>query len=164
MKAILSFVVVVLGVCFSVHGAAQDLDFGSPSLDKPPEKKGVGDVPLGSFGNLNLGVLFDIRYMDVGDNAPGAVVHVNELNITGNIGDRISILAEQLLPTSRLSGSEDQIGDDHGFVYAIFSGLPLLPAGTAFKVGRFRFKWGVDAVLMHPPIRSILSRARIWVF
>ncbi len=129
---------------------AEGLDLSNPNLDQAPEKKSSGDVPLGSFGNLNFGVLFDIRYMDAGDNAPGAVVHVNELNITGNIGDHISILAEQLLPTSRLSGSEDQIGDDHGFVYGIFSGIPLLPAGTAFKVGRFRFKWGIDAVLDAP--------------
>ncbi len=143
----------MLAVCamfWSSFAVAQNLDLSNPNLGEAPEKKSAGDVPLGSFGNLNLGVLFDIRYMDAGDNAPGAVVHVNELNITGNIGDHISVLAEQLLPTSRLSGSEDQIGDDHGFVYAIFSGIPGLPAGTAIKVGRFRFKWGIDAVLDAP--------------
>ena len=132
------------------HGQSQDFDFSKPNLDKPQEKKSANDIPLGSFGGLNLGVLFDVRYMTIGSNAPGTVVHVNELNITGNIGDNISILAEQLLPTSQLSGTDDQIGDDHGFVYGIFSNIPFLPAGTAFKIGRFRFKWGVDAVLDAP--------------
>ena len=56
-------------------------------------------------------------------------------------------MAEQLLTTSKLSGIDDQVGDDHGFVYAIFSNVPLLPAGTSIKIGRFRFKWGIDAVL-----------------
>lgn len=132
------------------HAYSQALDFEAPNLDKPQEGKNKNDVSLGSFGGLNFGVLFDVRYMVTGDNAPGTIVHVNELNITGNIGDNISILAEQLLPTSRLSGSEDQTGDDHGFVYAIFSNIPFLPAGTAFKIGRFRYKWGIDAVLDAP--------------
>ena len=133
---------------------AQGFDFDSPNLDKPQEKKNesknANDLSLGSFGGLNFGVLFDVRYLKSGDNAPGTLVHVNELNITGNIGDNISLLAEQLLPTSRLSGSEDQIGDDHGFVYAIFSNISFLPSGTAFKIGRFRYKWGIDAVLDAP--------------
>lgn len=124
---------------------AQGFDFDNPNLDKPQENKNKNDISLGSFG-----VLFDARYMMAGDNAPGTLVHVNELNITGNIGDNISLLAEQLLPTSRLSGTEDQIGDDHGFVYAIFSNISFLPSGTAFKIGRFRFKWGIDAVLDAP--------------
>lgn len=145
---------------FSCIATAQALDFANPSLDAPAEKKSVGDISIGSFANLNLGVLFDIRYIAAGSNAPGAVVHVNELNITGNIGNHISLLAEQLLPTSLLSGSEDQIGDDHGFVYAIFSGIPMLPDGTAIKIGRFRFKWGVDAVLDAPanPIYPLIRK------
>lgn len=150
MKRLFLFGVILLGACFSNYGQAQEFDFESPNLGKPPEKEAKNDIPLGSFGGLNLGVLFDVRYMAVGANAPGTVVHVNELNITGNIGDNISILAEQLLPTSILSGVEDQVGDDHGFVYAIFSNIPFLPSGTAFKIGRFRFKWGIDAVLDAP--------------
>ncbi len=143
---------------------AQGFDFDSPNLDKPKEKssdkKNTSDLSLGSFGGLNFGVLFDERYMAAGGNAPGTLIHVNESNITGNIGDNISILAEQLLPTSRLTGSEDQIGDDHGFVYAIFSNIPLMPAGTAFKIGRFRFKWGIDAVLDAPtnPIYPLVRK------
>ncbi len=143
--------VFLIGSFFANSVNAQGFDFTDPKIDKAPAKEAKkDDIPLGSFGGLNLGVLFDLRYMTVGSNAPGTVIHVNELNITGNIGDNISILAEQLLPTSLLSGSEDQIGDDHGFVYGIFSNISFLPAGTAFKIGRFRFKWGIDAVLDAP--------------
>lgn len=147
------FFILTFVVSFSSVGNllfAQGFDFDNPNLDKPQESKNKTDLSLGAFGGLNFGLLFDVRYMMAGNNAPGTLVHVNELNITGNIGDNISLLAEQLLPTSRLAGSEDQIGDDHGFVYAIFSNVPLLPAGTAFKIGRFRFKWGIDAVLDAP--------------
>lgn len=153
MKSFLKLqtIIIFLSLCFSNIVRAQEFDFDNPNLDKPPEKtEKKSDIALGDFGGLNLGVLFDIRYMTVGNNAPGTVIHVNELNITGNIGDNISILAEQLLPTSLQSGLEDQVGDDHGFVYAIFSNISFLPSGTAFKVGRFRFKWGVDAVLDGP--------------
>jgi hypothetical protein len=153
MKSYFILGIVLLSLIHS-YAHAEGFDFDNPNLDKPEKnknaKKNANDVSLGSFGGLNFGVLFDERYMVNGGNAPGTIIHVNELNITGNIGDNISILAEQLLPTSRLSGSEDQIGDDHGFVYAIFSNIPLLPAGTAFKLGRFRFKWGIDAVLDAP--------------
>lgn len=150
MSRCLKLTILFCGICFSTSIKAQEFDFGSPQLDKPAEKDVKNDVPLGTFGGLNLGLLFDVRYMAVGPNVPGTVVHVNELNITGNIGDNISILAEQLLPTSVLTGIEDQVGDDHGFVYGIFSNIPFLPPGTAFKIGRFRFKWGVDAVLDAP--------------
>lgn len=150
MKSIFIFLALIVSSINLNNAHAQGFDFDSPNLDKPQEMKNTNDVSLGSFGGLNLGVLFDVRYMAIEGNSPGTIVHVNELNITGNIGDNISILAEQLLPTSRLSGIEDQVGDDHGFVYAIFSNLPLLPSGTAFKIGRFRFKWGIDAVLDAP--------------
>ncbi|OYZ23577.1 MAG: hypothetical protein B7Y39_04535 [Bdellovibrio sp. 28-41-41] len=150
MKRLYVLIIILFGTCLSNFTLAQEFDFSSPNLDKQSDKKSKDDIPLGSFGALNLGILFDVRYMTVGTNAPGTVVHVNELNITGNIGDNISILAEQLLPTSILSGIEDQVGDDHGFVYAIFANIPALPAGTAFKIGRFRFKWGIDAVLDAP--------------
>lgn len=150
MKRAFVPIAIIVGICFSPEAWAQEFDFGNPNLDQAPKKEAKADVPLGSFGGLNFGVLFDARYMKVGSSAPGTVIHVNELNITGNIGDNISILAEQLLPTSLLSGVEDQIGDDHGFVYGIFSNLPFFPAGTAFKIGRFRFKWGIDAVLDAP--------------
>ena len=109
--------IVLFALICSEYADAQGFDFDNPNLDKPQEKKNGNDISLGSFGGLNLGVLFDVRYLVIGDHSPGTVIHVNELNITGNIGDNISILAEQLLPTSRLSGIEDEIGDDHGFVF-----------------------------------------------
>lgn len=136
--------VLILTLALAGQGFAQ-LDLESPKLAAPPEKE-----QKGSFGNINFGGLFDVRYMGVGDRAPGTMIHVDELVITANIGDNISILAEQLLPTSRLSGADDIIQDDHGFVYAIFSNIPFTPPGTAFKIGRFRFKWGVDAALDSP--------------
>ena len=151
MKHLIISGIILAGLCFSVHAKAQEFDFDNPNIGKPAEKNTKkDDVSLGDFGGLNLGVLFDVRYMATGNNAPGTVIHVDELNITGNIGDTLSILAEQLLPTSLQSGLEDQVGDDHGFVYAIFSNISFLPPGTAFKIGRFRFKWGVDAVLDAP--------------
>ena len=151
MKSLFISGIMLIGFCFSNSVKAQEFDFDNPNLDKPAEKNTKkNDISLGDFGGLNLGVLFDVRYMTTGTNAPGTVIHVNELNITGNIGDNISILAEQLLPTSLQSGLEDQVGDDHGFVYAIFSNISFLPPGTAFKIGRFRFKWGIDAVLDAP--------------
>ena len=151
MKKLFVLALFLSGSFFAKSVSAQGFDFSDPKIDKAPAKEAKkDDISLGSFGGLNLGVLFDLRYMKVGPNAPGTVIHVNELNITGNIGDNISILAEQLLPTSLLSGVEDQIGDDHGFVYGIFSNISFLPVGTAFKIGRFRFKWGIDAVLDAP--------------
>ncbi len=151
MKKLVFLTGILMGSLFVCSAPAQEFDFSNPKIDKAPQGESKkADISLGSFGGLNLGVLFDVRYMAVGPRAPGTVIHVNELNITGNIGDNISVLAEQLLPTSQLSGMEDQIGDDHGFVYAIFSNISFLPAGTAFKVGRFRFKWGIDAVLDAP--------------
>ena len=151
MKIFLRLILFFFSLYFSNSSQAQEFDFDSPNLDKSaPATDKKSDISIGEFGGLNLGLLFDIRYMAVGDNAPGTVIHVNELNITGNIGDNISILAEQLLPTSLQSGLEDQIGDDHGFVYAIFSNISFMPQGTAFKIGRFRFKWGIDAVLDGP--------------
>lgn len=160
MRVSLISAFILCSLIFKGQAFGQGFDFDNPNLDKPKESKNKNDISLGSFGGLNLGVLFDVRYMAAGGNAPGTLVHVNELNITGNIGDNISILAEQLLPTSRLSGSEDQIGDDHGFVYAIFSNISLMPSGTAFKIGRFRFKWGIDAVLDAPtnPIYPLVRK------
>lgn len=135
-------------------------DFETPELGAAPEKETKGGFGLGSFGDLNFGGLFDLRFIAAGDSAPGTMIHVDELVITTNIGDNISILAEQLLPTSRLMGLDGVIGDDHGFVYAIFSNIPHTPAGTAFKIGRFRFKWGIDAVLDSPanPIYPLVRK------
>lgn len=138
-------------LAFSLAGVSSaQFDFESPELGAPTEEERPGDIALGSFGSLSFGGLFDVRYISAGEGTPGTMIHVDELVLTANIGDNISILAEQLLPTARLAGLENVIGDDHGFVYAIFSNIPHTPLGTAFKIGRFRFKWGIDAVLDSP--------------
>jgi hypothetical protein len=139
--------------------AHAQINFDEPTLGAPKEDDVGGDVDFG-FGSLSIGGLLDMRYMSLDGNMPALAIHVDELVITTNIGDNISILAEQLLPTSRLVGLESEIGDDHGFAYALFSNLPLLPPGTAFKVGRFRFRWGIDGVLDAPsnPIYNLVRK------
>ena len=52
------------------------------------------------------------------------------------------------------------MGHDHGFVYAIFTNLPGLPADLAVKVGRIRFRYGIDAVSDAPanPARNLVYK------
>jgi hypothetical protein len=85
------------------------------------------------------------------------VIHVNELFVSANIGENISILAEQLLITS---GRESVVGQDHGFVYATFTNLPLLPSDLNFRIGRFRFRYGIDAVMDSAinPVRTLVYK------
>lgn len=144
------FCLVALAFFCRAGAASAQLDFDAPALGEAPEKEAVGGAVSGGTSNISFGGLFDVRYMAMGANAPGAMVHVDELVLTANIGDNISILAEHLLPTSKLAGADDIIQDDHGFVFALFSNIPYTPQGTAFKIGRFRFKWGIDAVLDSP--------------
>jgi hypothetical protein len=55
------------------------------------------------------------------------------------------------------------VEDDHGFSNAIITNIPLLPVGTALKIGRYRFKYGVDARLdaaanpLYPLVRRNLG-------
>jgi hypothetical protein len=81
------------------------------------------------------------------------MIHVNELFVTTNIGDHISVLAEQLLLTSDLATA---VGQDHGFVYVTLSTLPFLLDGMAIRIGRMRLKYGIDAKLDGPanPLRT----------
>ena len=67
------------------------------------------------------------------------------------------MLFRSLLPTTKLVSL---VADDHGFASAIISNLPLLPMGTALKVGRHRFKYGVDARLDAPanPLYPLVRR------
>lgn len=131
-----------------MHLNAQEatiFDFESPELAAPPtEDEGLR---LGPISNINFGGLFDVRYVTSGNDPGGMVIHVDELVITANIGDNISLLAEQLLPTSVL---ESVVGDDHGFIYATIANIPFLPLGTAVRVGRFRLKYGIDATIDAP--------------
>ncbi len=103
-----------------------------------------------AFGNLVFGGALDIRRPTRGqDVVPDrsrwdsgtTLIHVAEFVVTTSVGDHVSILGEQLLTTSPLG---TQVADDHGFVYAILTGLPVLPKGAALKVGRFRHAFGID--------------------
>ncbi|MEK7398895.1 MAG: hypothetical protein AAB116_18330, partial [Candidatus Poribacteria bacterium] len=131
------------------------LDFDSPKTEKSSAGKGLS---IGPVSNINFGGLLDLRYIASSDNKAGnLVIHVNEFVVSANVTDNISLLLEQLLPTSELVSL---VGDDHGFAIALISNLPYLPVGTALKVGRYRFKYGVDARLDAPsnPLYPLVRR------
>ena len=120
-----------------------EFDFSSPDLEL-----GGGDDFGGeeeSAGGLNFGGTLDSRFRTFGNGGdiPGSIVHINELVLTTNIGEHISFLGEWLLQSNDFVNN---VGDDHGFAYAIFSDIPNLPKNSAIKVGRFRMKYGIDAV------------------
>lgn len=119
----------------------EGLQLESPTLAPAPPP---ASPSVGPFSNLNIGGTLDYRFLiPTNGDSPSLGIHVNELFVTTNIGDNIAILAEQLLLTSDL---ETVVGQDHGFVYAIFTNLPGLPSDLALKVGRLRFRYGIDAV------------------
>lgn len=119
----------------------EGLQLEAPALAPAPAP---APPSLGPFTNINLGGTLDYRFLvPTNGDSPSLGIHVNELFLTTNIGDNITILAEQLLLTSDL---ETVVGQDHGFVYAIFTNLPGLPSDLALKVGRLRFRYGIDAV------------------
>ncbi|MBS1985397.1 MAG: hypothetical protein JST16_14625 [Bdellovibrionales bacterium] len=136
---------------------SEGLNLDAPSIDA---KKDEG-ANLGPLSNINFGGALDMRLYLPKPGGPTDAhlgmgyfdIHVSELFLTTNIGDHISVLAEQLLVTSPMGNT---IGQDHGFVYAIFSSIPGLPENMAIKVGRTRFKFGIDARLDSPanPLRS----------
>ena len=104
----------------------------------------------GAFSNLVFGGALDIRRPTRGQDlipdrtnwdSGTTLIHVAEFVVTTNVGDHVSILGEQLLTTSPLG---TQVADDHGFVYAILTGLPVLPKGASLKIGRFRHGFGID--------------------
>jgi hypothetical protein len=136
----------------------ETLQLEQPSLAPPPKE----EARFGPFSNINFGGLLDYRYIPgprtLSTGAGFLVIHVNELFVSTNIGDNISILAEQLLITS---GRESTVGQDHGFVYAIFTNIPLLPSNLSFKIGRFRMKYGIDAVMDAPinPVRTLVYKS-----
>ena len=103
-----------------------------------------------AFGNLVFGGALDIRRITRGEDlvpdnsrwhTGTTLIHVAEFVVTTSVGEHISILGEQLLVTSPLG---TQVADDHGFVYAILTGLPVFPKGASLKVGRFRHGFGID--------------------
>ena len=147
----------ILATWGTVARGAEDegLQLEAPTLAPPPPPPSTS---LGPFGNINLGGTLDYRFIiPTNGDSPSLGIHVNELFVTTNIGDNIAILAEQLLLTSDM---ETVVGQDHGFVYAIFTNLPGLPADLAVKVGRIRFRYGIDAVSDAPanPARNLVYK------
>jgi hypothetical protein len=131
------------------------LSLDTPALGPPPTETGL---TAGPFTNLVFGGALDYRFIFPKDMPSGMfMIHVNELFLTTNVGDNISILAEQLLVTSDLGST---VGQDHGFVYATISNLSFLPNGTAIRIGRMRLKYGIDAKLDAPanPLRTMEYR------
>jgi hypothetical protein len=127
-----------------------ELDLENPVLAPPPEP----GLAVGPFTNLVFGGTLDYRFVFPREMPEGMfAIHVNELFLTTNVGDHVSILAEQLLVTSDLG---TPVGQDHGFAYVTLSELPLLPSGMAIRIGRVRLKYGVDAKLDAPanPLRT----------
>jgi len=130
-----------------------ELNLDNPELGPPPASTDAS-ISAGPFSNLVFGGTLDYRFIFPKDMPEGMfMIHVNELFLTTNIGDNISILAEQLLLTNELG---TVVGQDHGFVYATISNLDFLPTGTAIRIGRLRLKYGIDAKLDGPanPLRT----------
>lgn len=126
------------------------LDLDAPSLAPPP---GEG-LSVGPLSNLVFGGTLDYRFLFPKEMPEGMfAVHVNELFLTTNIGDHVTVLAGQLLVTDDLG---TPVGQDHGFVYVTVSNLKFLPPGMAIRVGRMRLKYGIDARLDAPanPLRT----------
>lgn len=122
--------------------------FDEPAADS--EETGGASLLSDAFGNLVFGGALDIRRITRGqDLLPDrgnwhtgtTLIHVAEFVMTTSVGEHISVLGEQLLTTSPLG---TQVADDHGFVYAILTGLPVLPKGASLKIGRFRHTFGID--------------------
>lgn len=136
----------------------ETLQLEEPTLAPPPKEE---PLSLGPISNITIGGLLDYRYIPGPRTATSGsaflVIHVNELFVSANIGENISILAEQLLITS---GRESVVGQDHGFVYATFTNLPLLPTDLSFRIGRFRFRYGIDAVMDSAinPVRTLVYK------
>ncbi len=129
------------------------LSLNYPELAPTQVPASTGGASLGPVSNIVIGGTLDYRLFFTADMPEGMfMIHVNELFLTANVGDHFSILAEQLLLTSDLS---TVVGQDHGFVYVILSNLPGLPEGTAFRIGRMRLRYGIDAKLDGPanPLR-----------
>lgn len=131
---------------------AGGLNLEAPALEAKPPSEGI---TAGPFTNLNFGGALDMRLYLPRPGGPTDShlgfgyfdIHVSELFLTTNIGDHISVLAEQLLVTAPMGST---VGQDHGFVYAIFSSIPGLPENIAIKAGRMRFRFGIDAKLDSP--------------
>lgn len=131
------------------------LDLDNPDIGTASKSE---KLAIGPVQNISFGGAFDGRFIVSDAQKSRLLIHVNELVITATIGDNISVLAEQILPTTeQVSG----VGQDHGFAYAIFSNYSFLPTGMSIKAGRFRAKWGYDARSDSPsnPIQSLALKS-----
>lgn len=141
------------------------LNFEKAKLDT--SQQSASPLKVGPFNNINFGGAVDMRFYASQPYGPtyshlGAAhfdLHVVELFLSTNIGDHISLLLEQLLITSKM---DDPVGQDHGFVYAIFSEIPWLPRDWSLKAGRFRTHFGIDThldsathILRNPAYKNI---------
>lgn len=137
---------------FNLNAFAQapnPLNFEKAKLDPTAQNTSLS---IGPFNNINFGGAVDMRFYAPQSHGPtyahlGAAsfdLHVAELFLSTNIGDHISLLLEQLLITSKM---DDTVGQDHGFVYAVFSEIPWLPQDWSLKIGRFRSHFGIDTHL-----------------
>ncbi|MEY4064193.1 MAG: hypothetical protein RIR26_401 [Pseudomonadota bacterium] len=132
--------------CSSITAFAQDLDFDAPTVE--PKKDAVIPQQLGPVSNITIGGAVDWRVIYTnGAKRPAAFIHVNELVVSANVGEHISVSAEQLLLTSELG---TVVGQDHGFVVVSLVQLPFVPKGMSLKLGRFRGKYGLDAQVDSP--------------
>lgn len=132
-----------------------EFDFSSPDLEPTVfDDEGFSE---GGFGGLNFGGTFDSRFRAYGNgDIPGEVVHINELVLTTNIGEHISFLGEWLLQTNDFVNN---VADDHGFAYVIISDIPKFPKNSSIKLGRFRMKYGIDAV-SDAPLNSLYTQIK----
>ncbi len=138
----------------TLNAYAQNRPLPTPSTNSLNLEKAQLETQLsaGPFNNINFGGTVDMRlylpqshgpsYVDLG--AANFDLHVVELFLSTNIGEHISLLLEQLLVTSKMG---DTVGQDHGFVYAVFSEIPWLPSDWSIKAGRFRTHFGIDTHL-----------------
>lgn len=140
---------------------AQELDFNAPAVEE--KKDSVLPSSVGPITNIQLGGAVDWRVTKSHSSSrPFAFIHVNELVVSANVGEHISVSAEQLLLTSELGSV---VGQDHGFVTVQLVQLPFLPDGMSLKLGRFRGKFGLDAQVDSPanifPSQAVRSNATV---
>ena len=113
------------------------------SFEEPLAESGTATPGLSPPSNLTFGGAFDVRYLAPANREDQLMFHVVELVLTTTLAENVTLLMEQLLQTSPM---ESAVGDDHGFVYLFFSNPRFLPPGGSFKIGRFRARYGIDAV------------------
>ena len=152
MKTLGVFFGLLITLFLSPVYAQSTLDLDNPEIG--PSSKPTDKISIGPVQNISFGGAFDARFVAPDNQKSEWLIHVNELVMTATIGDNISVLAEQLLPTTEQVSA---VGQDHGYAYAIFSNYAFFPEGMSVKIGRFRAKWGYDARSDSPanPIQSL---------